>query len=711
MTSSRTALVLALAVAALLAILSVYRPPMELVWADEGTYLGMAESLVRDGDLRFDERDLERLEGAERGRGTVILQRSPEGVVAYSKPILFSLLAAPFYALAGGWGIAALNALLLALALGFAWRLLSRLGPPGRAALVLVSFAGAAVIVPYVFWRMSDSMQASLALIGGCLSFAQLRQRENGGTRSFVDRCLDHRSAPFVGAALLGLVVSMRVSNGTLALVPPLAALLARRFRRSVGLALAAALAFGAVTLLTALLTGTSNPYRSARTSFTPAVGYPAGPGAEAALERFDERPARVHTGAEPPPGLSRVPYAALYFLIGRHTGVLFYFPALLALLPPLLRRFDPAAVAGLVGFGAMAVFLVGWLPWNYFGGSTFLGNRYLLPAYALLPAVLPRLPRLRWLVAAWALAAVSYGSALTAEVGLGERDASGQGHALAGIFRALPYESTAQHLFSRDDRYWSGDFLRFTDDFAEVCRWHFELAAGERPAEILIAQWRPAGKVRFLVTTDTPRAALVVSDRGFRERWELGTENGPRSRWVEFEPSPPWRHHVFWWDLETVYHARTLRFALEAPDDPSAVARLRYFGEPETLEETFACERLSARVPERAVAGSSSAVHFAVRNTSRRIWEREDVVPVEVRVRLLGAGGELAADEWTFELPGRVLPGEVLEMEIAVEWPETPGVYHLEVDLVLSRVATFAQRLGSPLVSREVEVSVQQIP
>ena len=100
--------------------------------------------------------------------------------------------------------------------------------------------------------------------------------------------------------------------------------------------------------------------------------------------------------------------YAALYFFVGRHSGLLLYFPAGLVLLGAALRRPDRVTWAALAGFGGLVVFYLVWWPTNYFGGETFVGNRYLLPAYPCLIFALTRLPSRRALFAAWAMGSTS---------------------------------------------------------------------------------------------------------------------------------------------------------------------------------------------------------------------------------------------------------------------------------------------------------------
>ncbi len=715
----RVAILLALSALAALSVLATYRSPLSRVWGDEGTFLAMMASLTEDGDLRFDTRDLGRVEAVGGGRGHLILQRDGDGpagqqVIAYSKPVLYAVAAAPFYAVLGERGPMLLNLLAFGFALGCAYAGLRRLGGAGAAALVLVTFTGAAVLVPYLAWRMTDSFQASLAVIALALCLGAERGRPPQTPGRF-DRLIAWRGAPLLGAVLLGALANMRITNAVLAAAPILAALLGRRFRRATAVALIAAATYLAVAGMTLALTGAPSPYRAVRTSFTPTTGYPAGAGGDAAMPRFEEARASDRTGLRSHFGARQVGYAAGYFFFGRHTGLVFYFPAAVVFLIFALRHGDRTSRSALLAFAAAAVFFIGWRAENYFGGDTFIGNRYFLSIYPLLLIALPKLPGPRWLAAAWALAAVSYGSALVSVISHQPLDAGSQSHTRAGIFRRLPYESTSRNIVGRRDRYWAGHFLRFVDPFPGVGPLHFELHAGRPGAEVLIAHWRPLSKIRLWVETEAAEATLEVRDWRRRSSFAVGAAVAGEDRWrgpfgvpVDLETSSPWRRHRYWWHPETEYSTRALRLRLLTPGGTPARARIRYFGDLELLEQSFSYELTDESLPS-PVAGGASRVSFTVRNTSPLIWEAEDVVPVAAGYRLYDAAGELVAEGPRIPLPRRVEPFNRVEVAFDVAWPEAPGSYRLEADLVLEHVAWFAERLGSPVLRRQVHLTPRE--
>lgn len=599
-TGQRVLLVLA-TVAVLVAhlALGVARESFRTVAGDEGTYLAMTESLVRDRDLRFDAADRARVEAAaEPGRRTLILQRDGLGI-AYSKPIVYPLVAAPFLALGGVAGLLALNVLALAGAVAVAGRVLARWWGGRAAAWTLLAAVGASVVPSYLAYRMSDLLQVALVLAGLALCLARIR----GGARP-ATAAREGSGAPWaagLGGALLGLAATARYPNLLVLAVAGGCLVLARRPRAAMATLAGGVLAVALLSAATAGLTGTANPYRAERASFDPASGYPVAADSTEAAAGFGERLATQTLAARPAwePGVSA--WSAVYYLVGRHTGLLVYFPAAAILVAVALRRPDRLAWVLLAGVAAGIAFYVIWLPRNYFGGSTFVGDRYFLTLYPLLLFAPARAPGRRWL--AWpALAALAvWGSATLSVARTGELDRSSQSHAYAGIFRLLPYESTARALDGWRDRYWEGTFWRFTDPWATAGEEGFELAPGGPRAETLVATRGSVAALRLAVRSAAPEVVLEVADWRRVSRLALDT-SGPGGRAVvEVAVAPAWRRHAFWWAPGVPYEVRALRWRV-AGDAP---ARVRFLGvAPEAQNGMSSSSRPPPGPP--ASAGSS---------------------------------------------------------------------------------------------------------
>lgn len=699
----RAALALAFLALVFFLALAALRKPLAQLAGDEGTYLAMAASLARDGDLRFTEADRDWAEAHPSGPVTLILQQTGTGI-AYSKPVLYALWGAPFVAVAGERGLAAANAVALAVGLLAGWAWLRRRADRGRAALVLATFAGAGALIPQLAWWMTEALQMGLALAGLALALGGARSATSDDPGRW-GRLLDRPWALPAGAALLGLLASLRDPNLLIALLPAVFFAFQRSWRRAFG-ALAITLAtLAAVLALTAALGGARNPYRAVRASFDVASGYPAGPGAAAAMEQFDDHRATQSLRARPRLEPERSAVATLTFLAGRHTGLLAYFPFVVALLPAALRRPDRLSLVLLAGAAASAAFYLVWMPGNYFGGEAFVGNRYILPVLALLLLAPTRPPGRLAIAVAWGIALMAGGSAALSVARHTAADPWSQSHVHAGLLRLLPYESTAESIAGRRDRYWSGDFLRFVDPFAEVGPGSFRIAAGSEPAEVIVATYWPGTPLRFLVTASGPDAVLEVSDWAGRWRYPLtGPEGEMRRQLLEVEPSRAWRRHSYWWtpDLPN-YRVRALRFSLRSASGEGE-ARLRYLGRGAALAEQHAAELLAGELPEQGVAGGVARLDLAVRNIGGAAWSSTAPIPVLWGYRLFAADGA-GAGEARALLPREVAPGEELHQELEVGWPQRPGRYRLEVDLVREDLAWFGDADGGPLLSGLVEV------
>lgn len=675
---------------------------------DEGTYLAMAASVAFDGDLEFDARDASRLEAAaDPGRQAVILQRSG-GRISYSKPILHALLTAPFYRALGEPGLAVFNGAVLIAALLLAWASLARNGPPADAALTVVTFAAVSALPAYVAWDQSDTLLASLSLAGLALVLAAARPAA-ASPASRLGRFLERPEARRLGAAALGLLAFSPPPHAIVLLAAVSALLLTRHWRWAAEVSAIAALAFGLAAALTWGLTGAAIPYKTERASFTAETGYPDGTEGERAIAQFAAGRATHSLALKPAREPAVSSYATLYFIAGRHTGLLLYFPAVVALAgcaaAGVARRGDRVGASLLVAALAATVFYLVWLPRNYFGGEGFVGNRYFLAAYPLFLIAPERLPRRRWLLAVWGWGAVVLASALLSVATAGRLDATTQSHADRGVFRLFPYESIAPAIDGRRDRYWADEFVRFVDPYARVDAWSFHLESGREPAELMIANRRPQGPLRFAVRANVPAVDLLYSDwRGEQVFPLVSREPGVHGE-VEVLPAPAWRRHPLWWRDSDGSVARLLRLSIRSPDGRPARAELAYLGRYEVPPGMFEREVLAIEAPTAAEAASVGTLRLQVRNASRHPWSSDAPLPVELSYRLVHAGGGPAIEGPRIRLPERVDPGQVLDATVPISWPAEPGTWNLTVDLILEGVAWFAERTGAPLSSVRVEV------
>jgi hypothetical protein len=104
---------------------------------------------------------------------------------------------------------------------------------------------------------------------------------------------------------------------------------------------------------------------------------------------------------------------SAVYYVVGRHTGLIAWYPiALLVVILALARgrSLSGEALAALAGLGLYVVFYLALFPENYYGGGQAIGNRYFLQVAPLVlgVAAAARLPSRQLVVSAFAAGALS---------------------------------------------------------------------------------------------------------------------------------------------------------------------------------------------------------------------------------------------------------------------------------------------------------------
>jgi hypothetical protein len=587
-------------------------------WGDGATYHGMAWSLAEDLDLRYEARDLLRVQ-REWGSGPqgVFLKRSSGGLrlgggfpwisrvpneeprLYYAKSFVYPLVAAPFVKIFGTRGLLLTNVLAFGLALWLGYGERRRRGNDPLRSLVLVLVVFFATVAPlYLLWPTPEILGLALATAGLAATSA---------------------GRPVAAGAIFGVAVYLKPPNALLALPLVLAALLPapgepllgpdllRRLkdaaRRSAVLLATALACYGAH----ALVTGESNYQGGERKTFYGRFPFEAqdatfdntgfwmttdnlGP----LVEGRDEAKLSARTGPLRAPEEVRASFLRNlgYFWIGRFAGLLGYFaPAFCAVLVflvlgPRTRRGWLALLCLL----ASALFYIWVIPDNWYGGGGTVGNRYFL---ALLPLALFLVPRGRvWHVG---VLGVVIGLAFLGPI-LGSPLAQSRhpgAHATTGLFRYLPPELTMLNDLSVFTDPWrkkqpygfTGDphgprpadadayFLYFMDDGTHgkeslSGREGFRLLTGRR-AEIVLRAFDIAPVKRLILRlTAGPRGDEVDARLG-RATAAAALAPGQTTE-VALEAGPGFRYY------DTYLHVLQLRSRRPESDEGGTFAEIR---------------------------------------------------------------------------------------------------------------------------------------
>ncbi len=683
--------------------------------ADEPAYFAMAQSLAYDLDIRCELQDVRRLVNSYPFlpiNNLILMSDDGWETVYYGKPYVFSLLAAPAVRLFGEHGMIAVNMLLLVAMIWMGATYLSRFNSWSIALLFSVGFFVLSAAFVYVFWLQPEIL--NMFSIAACLFLAfhrpEARPRAAGGRWELL-RILG-------SGAVLALAVYNKPVFAAMGL-PALWLIYRRRGLKSAGAWIAAAaLSLGLLAGLGYALSGHPTAYLGAARGGVRLTD-PQDP--EDYLERlravaevredenFNAWSWIFHVPKiEPESYLENVGY----FLWGRHTGLLLYTPlAALAFLLFLLHTPRSSERWVVVGSAAIvALFFLSFIQFNWHGGGGFVGNRYFINVY---PAFLFLATRLRpnWtLPAGFAVGAIFLGPLVFTPFGAPVPNPTLQAHTRNFPFRELPLElSIKRNVPGYDGTNLYGlrmlgrvDQVRTSD--AKPGRIWIQ---GGAPAEIHLLSTRQLGSLLFEVQT-----LAAVND----VRMRLGADEkivtfgaGPWERKtktvVELEPggydrishNGGERVYVYLLDVETSTGTfpRTRQGGLVSPLFYSGVA-VDYLGRREQLddEQHYRVSWLSVEPPERVAAGSTVTVRASLRNDGETPWVSRGPVAVNLGYHWLDAdGGSLFFEGKRTAFREEVAPADTVEVEIAVQAPDRPGRYVLELDLVRERISWFSNR------------------
>lgn len=755
--------------------------------ADEAAYLLMAESLARDGDLRLEERDMERLfvEFHYRPTRNLVLA-SDDGwrTVYFGKPFVYSLAAAPLVRVLGSKGMLLLNMLLLVAMIWLGASYLARFNAPPIATLFAAGFFLISAGFSYVFWLQPEVF--TMACVTGALYLGLARAR--GDSRSARPRLdgggAEREPTTAIRIALAGALLALAVYHK-----PPVAALALpllgvpllrpapwrRRLRLPLACGLGFAATLGVLALLSLALTGHPTSYlgmqRQGFWACAPGVmpvqpvqpmaprTPPAEPTATADVGAGDHAvaplagdgdqegdsgaAARAAAQASPTGNdfrwLIRVPQVhvgklvenAGYFLWGRHTGLLLYFP-FAGLSICLFLIAGPRTAQGwllLAALAAVGAFYLLYISWNWHGGGGFVGNRYfvsVVPGFLfLVEAVAPA-----WLPAAgYALGGLLLGPLLLTPFGAMVPEGTLQAHTRSFPLRAFPLELSLRNLpgYHRLDR---GPLRIVVREDRVVPEDDTLWVEGATRTSLLLLSAERLGRQR-LQLLGLADGEVEVSLGGDRRSVPLAAgvvatvELEPRSYSRRYSPA-----NDLWWVTELTVETRrgAIRhrtrhwppnpcsgiFAHDPVTEESFFAGVgvRILGAPEVVDrDVYRVSWAPLLLPEQVEAGSTFEVTAAATNRSSQTWPAAGAARVRAGYRFVDAvsGSIVHGFGPRTDLDAPVPPGGAATLSLEVDAPAQPGDYLLEIDLVHEYVAWFSER-GNPLASAPVQV-VRELP
>ena len=482
--------------------------------ADEAAYVMIAQSLWHDHDLRYEPRDLERAFRLwDQGPHGLILFTDDGGqTMYYGKPYVYSLAALPFYAVFGAQGMMLFNMALYLAMLGAA---LWFFGPGlRRPALLLGGFFFASVTFVYVFWIQPEVFDMTVVFFA-LLAWQVVRRREGWSWREPLALAL--------AGGLLAAGFASREPLAVFALPIGVDLLWQRRWK---GLAAFVVPALVAAALLVGVqwkLTGHPSPYRDVqRRSFD--ATFPLEPGAPDLWELYRGTSFGSWSGLAIETNPRVLARDVEYFFLGRHVGLLAYFPfALFVLGLYLVGPWDRSRHLLLVAVVAYCAALFVMRPHNFQGGAGFLGNRYFATVYPALLFLPGRLRGGRSLVLPYLAAGLWTAAVVAVPVQQVAPEFGLQVHTRMPTFQALPLELTllAQgRIPGFYQRGWPpGVWIVPKDDFsAQENHPRGVWVRGDSRSEVVIVTPRPVDSVRFTAFSPLPDQLLEVASNAGRQ-------------------------------------------------------------------------------------------------------------------------------------------------------------------------------------------------
>jgi hypothetical protein len=412
-------------------------------WSDGATYYSMAWSLVADGDLRYEAKDVARVRreyssgpqgiflkrtsgaltwDASAGFPWLRTVRPDEKRVYYAKAFAYPVAAAPFVLALGSRGLLVCNAVLFGCALWLVFADLRRSLADWPAVVATLGLFVATVTPVYVGWMTPEVFNFAVVMV----SFVALR-----------------RERPMLSAVLLAVAIYSKPYNLLLAIPLGLLPLIerdrggvVRRLLEALRRGLVLAGVTAALFLLNAAATGEFN-YQGGERKVFHGVTFPfegrvtfgnsgewmttnqLGPKQSGQREGFIGRVLGLvgvtssddeSTGSSTAPAVAprwiqseqhvsaeevrqAFPLNMGYFWIGRYGGAALYFcPIVFAVLAFIFRGpRDRLGWLGVLSLAASCLLYVRMMPDNWYGGGGTVGNRYFINLLPLALLIVPR--------------------------------------------------------------------------------------------------------------------------------------------------------------------------------------------------------------------------------------------------------------------------------------------------------------------------------
>ena len=484
-------------------------------FSDEAVYYTMTYSIAFDRDMEFQRKDLLRVHEEFDGGplGIILKLNERDRNLVFGKGYLYAVLAAPFVRLFATNGFLIFHSILLWLNLLCGYKIASSVMSQKMAMLFSAFYFLANASLVYLFWMMPEYLNMSLI----CYAVFFFVSAERSQSRILLFK------SPYnylISAFCFALATYSKPTN--ILLILPLGIWLF--LRKKILTALLALSLFILTTVglfgLNMYFTGQWNYQAGKRSLFYSQYPYER-PGVYDMAPFEKKQP--IDAMVKPPFYWNAFFSNWSYFFIGRYSGLaIYFFPMLFILFYFLFSKKDGLSIAVYsAGWIGILTYMLG-LPWNYFGGSGTLGNRYLLNAFPVLLFAINSEPENKTLAAGTCFSVLFCAVFLFTPSFSSFRNAYHQENSI--LFRALPVEKTLigdvpitaanrARRITFDDP--ASFFVYFLDDQTYYKEFHKEQAGfwvkGEKTTEIILRSFQQVSTLRLRLTSLAAQNKVVL--------------------------------------------------------------------------------------------------------------------------------------------------------------------------------------------------------
>lgn len=336
-------------------------------FSDESTYFSIIQSLAFDGDLEYTRADIVRIrEIFWVGPTGVFLKKGHDGRLYYAKSFIYPLAVAPFFRLFGTHGILLANGLMIFFVLLMGFLLLRQHHPQEKSFTLTIIYLFSSITFIYIWWITADLFNFFINFAALFFFFYHFKKPAwNSLAGLFFAAAVFSKPNNILHIGILFLLL-----------------LYQKDWKKFLSMALICLLVLSSLLYFNYIQTGAFNYMSGERRSFygnfpferpdfTFAGGFPMS--SDNYWSRFYLSPAIALLNL-------------FYYIFGRFTGMIVYFPsALFLLLLFFFQKKKPEDWFLLAAIGVAIFFYIMITPDNYFGGGGSLGNRYFFNIFPLL--------------------------------------------------------------------------------------------------------------------------------------------------------------------------------------------------------------------------------------------------------------------------------------------------------------------------------------